>query len=190
MMADSSTGGFLVPVTPIETAEAFEDVLHDFIAGLTGLPGDMVRPKWQGKSSGQPATGVDWCAFGIQEEGGDTIGGERHFGEGEGHNVASAHEPFSVLVSFYGRNSRAAARKLRLGLAVAQNREYLYRHELAFVEAGPNTHVPEIAGELWMDRWDIRLVFRRRVAAKYAILNIVKANVALKAENGFEVKSN
>lgn len=188
-MPDSSTGGFLPPVSPVETSEEIEDALHGLIAGLTGLPGSMVRPKWQAESVTFPESGADWCAFGILEEGGGAIGGERHFGEGEGHNVASAHEPFSVLVSFYGRNSRANVRKLRLGLAVAQNREYLYKREIAFVEAGPNTHVPEIAGELWNDRWDIRLAFRRRTAAEYPVLNIVKTPVALKAENGLEVKN-
>ncbi len=189
-MADSSTGGFLQPVEPFETADDFEDVLHDFITGIVGLPGNMVRPKWEEHPAGLPPAKVDWCAFGIVEEGGDAIGGERHFGEDGGHNIASVHEPFAVLVSFYGRNSRANVRKLRLGLAVAQNRECLYRREIAFVEAGASIHVPETVGERWNDRWDIRLTFRRRVAAKYPVLNIAKTQVALRAENGLEVKNN
>ncbi len=149
----------------------------------------MVRPKYQEHPSGFPPPGIDWCSFGITEEGGDAIGGERHFGEGEGRNVASVHEPFTVLVSFYGRNSRANAKKLRLGLAVAQNREYLYRHEMAFVEAGTSIHVPEVLGELWNDRWDIQLAFRRRIAAEYPVLNVLKTPVSLKAESGLEVKN-
>ncbi len=188
-MADSSTGGFLQPFEPFETADDFEDMLHDFFVGVVGLPGNMVRPKWEENPAGLPPPKADWCAFGILDEGGDTIGGERHCGEDGGHNIASVHEPFTVLVSFYGRNSRANAKKLRLGLAVAQNREYLYKREIAFVEAGASIHVPEIVGERWNNRWDIQLTFRRRVSAKYPVLNVSKVVTALQIESGLEVKN-
>ena len=188
-MTDSSTGGFLQPADAPESLEEIENIIHDLIAGITGLPGCMVRAMWQRKAALYPEQGIDWCAFAISEEGGNLAGGEIHFGEGEGHNIVAAHEPFSVLTVFYGDNSRIYAQKLRRGLSVAQNREYLYRRDIAFVEAGAAVHVPEVTGEEWIDRWDVKLSFRRREAGKYPVLNIKKFNVPIHAGIGRTIKS-
>ena len=53
MANSSATGGYLAPIAispPLEDAE-LEALLHGFIAGVSGLPTDMVRTRW-------PAAGV------------------------------------------------------------------------------------------------------------------------------------
>lgn len=47
-----------------------EDVLHDLIAALTGIPGRYVRPRWQPEPPRMPGPDVTWCAFGITGEAG------------------------------------------------------------------------------------------------------------------------
>ena len=54
MANSSATGGYLAPIAispPLEDAE-LEALLHGFIAGVSGLPTDMVRTRW-------PAAGVE-----------------------------------------------------------------------------------------------------------------------------------
>ncbi|MFT2520511.1 hypothetical protein ACMWQB_30330, partial [Escherichia coli] len=65
-MNTSATGGYLVPAvaSPPLDDDDLDNLLHDMIAGISGLPRAMVRPRWQPTVPKQPEPGVNWCAFG------------------------------------------------------------------------------------------------------------------------------
>jgi len=67
MPNDSTTGGYIVPGTPeLDAYDAtLEDIIQGALAGITGLAGNLVRPKWQPEPANQPDKSVDWCAFGL-----------------------------------------------------------------------------------------------------------------------------
>lgn len=186
-MSDSSTGGYLQPTNPQESRDDIEDIIHDALVGITGLPKDMVRPKWPKEEVSIPEAGVNWCAFGIPERGDSTLPGTTHYGAEDGYNVVAVHEPFAVLASFYGDDAYVYANKLRVGIALAQNREQLYLHGIALEDCGPGIHIPEVVGQVWNDRWDVRLVFRRCVANAYAVLNLKTISTSVQNDTGLEV---
>ncbi len=75
----SATGGFLVPTSAAPDEDtALEDFIHDFIAGVTGIAADMVRPRWQPTPPRQPPVGANWCAFGVTETNADTYASRVH----------------------------------------------------------------------------------------------------------------
>src|SRR4051812_9766277 len=53
---DSSTGGYLSPVVASSALQdaALDALLQQMVAGITGLPGNMVRPRWQPVTPKQP----------------------------------------------------------------------------------------------------------------------------------------
>jgi len=70
-MNDSSTGGFLLPLIPPPIPledDQLDDLLQAWVVGLTGLPSEMVRPRWQTPTPTRPQSTTDWAAIGITDE--------------------------------------------------------------------------------------------------------------------------
>ncbi|WP_217284496.1 phage neck terminator protein [Pseudomonas nitroreducens] len=66
MANTSASGGYLTPAgAPTPADEALEDILQPMVVGITGLPGKMVRPRWQPGNPKQPEPNVNWCAIGV-----------------------------------------------------------------------------------------------------------------------------
>lgn len=178
----SATGGYLQPdsaATPVADLD-LDLVVQAMVAGVTGLPGDRVRPRWQPTQPRMPEITVDWCAVGVTLT--DTERGTAyvdHDGAGEGHDDLVRHEQLDVLATFYGPGAARNAARLRDGLQIAQNRAALDAQGMAFVEAGPVRTVPELVNEQWLRRCDIPITLRRVVRREYAVLNILSAPVSI-----------
>lgn len=164
-----------------------EDVLHDLIAALTGIPGRYVRPRWQPEPPRMPGPDVTWCAFGITGEAGagtflvqrpSATGGAASGSEpGTEREGASGlcparmdtsaewslddHDELDVLLTFYGPGARDAAARMEMGLALAHNRKTLRAANMALISTGQRMTVPELFGQKWMMRIDWTLRFRR-----------------------------
>lgn len=178
----SATGGYLQPAstaTPVADLD-LDLVVQALVAGVTGLPGDRVRPRWQPTQPRMPEITVDWCAVGVTVT--DTERGTayiNHDGTAEGHDDLVRHEQLEVLASFYGPSAVRNAALLRDGLQIAQNRAALDTQGMAFVEAGPVRTVPELVNEQWLRRCDLSLTLRRVVRREYPVLNILSAPVSI-----------
>jgi hypothetical protein len=68
---DSSTPGILQsttqptsPPSPLD-GDDLEDYIQQFVAGVAGMDGTLVRPRWQPEPSNIPDFDVTWCATGI-----------------------------------------------------------------------------------------------------------------------------
>ncbi len=185
---DSSVTGFLQPMsTPdgqVPPGQPLENYLQQFVAGIAGMDGTMVRPRWQPEPANLPDWGVDWCAVGVMRR--TPIGvyaWVQHFCDNEfngpGHSEAQRHEELEVLATFYGPNCDAYCTNLQNGLMIWQNWSALRLVGLAFVEAQTPAHAPELIRERWWDRYDLTLIFRRIVRRNYPVLNILSADVLL-----------
>lgn len=183
MTNDSSTGGYLTPtgVAPLED-EALDDLLHDVVAGITGLANELVRPRWQPEPPPTPDWGADWCAMGIMHRTADTFAVEGHDSAGEGSDYLIRHEVLSLLCSFYGPNSQAKGALLRDGLSIAQNREALAGSGIALVSVGDLTKAPELVKNRWLNRADLPVVLRREIMRTYPVLNVTSAQIELNSE--------
>ncbi len=178
----SATGGYIQPAstaTPVADLD-LDLVVQALVVGVTGLPGERVRPRWQPTQPRVPEITVDWCAVGVTVT--DTERGTAyvsHDGAGDGHDDMVRHEQIEVLATFYGPGAARNAAQLRDGLQIAQNREALNAQGMGFVEAGPVRTVPELVNEQWLRRCDITFTLRRAVRRQYPVLNILSAPVSI-----------
>ncbi|KVE41703.1 phage neck terminator protein [Burkholderia sp. BDU5] len=190
-MTDSSTGGYLAPAVDAPPAEddALDDLVHDLIAGVTALPGDLVRPRWQPTVPKQPEPGVDWCAFGVQEQEPDAGPAIQHDGTGDGHDHDTyiRHQDIDVLCTFYGPHAKGYAQRLADGLAIPQNREQLQLQDMAFVGAGSIRAAPDLVNQQWVRRYDMTVTLRRKITRAYAVLNLLSATVATTTDSSMPV---
>lgn len=176
-MTDSSTGGYLSPAVaspPLED-DALTAIFQQMIVGITGLPGNMVRPRWQPNPPKQPEPTVNWCALGIAVQTLDDGPAIVHNGAGNGSDTYIRHEQIDVLASFYGPNGMQNAQLLSDGLAIPQNLEQLKAQDMNSVDTGQIRTAPDLINEQWVRRYDIELTFRRKITRSYNVLNTLTA---------------
>lgn len=172
-MTDSSTGGFLAPIsTPPINDTALYVALQATVTGITGLPGKLVWPRWQPNPAGRPSIDVDWAAVGTTTLISDTFPFEGHDPTGEGSSTQQAHEEIDVLISFYGPNCEANSKLLRDGLKISQNREAMYAFGLKLIECSGHTKSADLVNNQWYPRADLTVRVRRQVDRTYSILNL------------------
>ncbi|MGU2444434.1 phage neck terminator protein [Burkholderia cenocepacia] len=173
-MNDSSTGGYLAPAvdTPPDEDDALDDLVHDLVAGITALPPDLVRPRWQPTVPKQPEPSVNWCAFGIQTQTPDASPAIVHNGANEGSDTYIRHQDLDVPCTFYGPAAKGYAQRLADGLALPQNREQLQMLDMAFVGVSEIRAAPDLVNQQWVRRYDMTVHLRRKVARTYAVLNL------------------
>jgi hypothetical protein len=176
----SASGGYLSQTNALPAADTqLEDQLQEFIVGVTGLPGNMVRPRWQPNLAVIPSATANWAAIGITEiqpiGGGGELDYERHIPDGNGHDELHEHEEIVLIATFYGPACGANARKFRTGLKIAQNWEAVSIHGIDLGEIGPIRFLPEQVDDVWYHRADIELRLRREVISSFDIQNILSA---------------
>ncbi len=183
----SATGGYLTPSSPPSPMDdCLDDILQAVVVGITGLPGDMVRPRWQPRPPKQPEINQDWCAIGIMSSTPDNTPAIVHDGSGDGSSTLRRHTSLDVLASFYGPCAGHYASLLSDGLYIAQNREAMMRDGLALIEVEPIRSVPSLINTLWRRTYDLPIRLRRRVDRIYPILNVEQAVGTITARGGNE----
>lgn len=198
MPNDSSTGGPLPPAGPPAPAPLEGATLNDFlqgwVVGITGLPGNMVRPRWQTEPPDIPDAGTAWASIGITERTADEFPAVVHVGDGNGVDQLQRHEQFTLLCSFYdtGTDGQADnyAALLRDGTAIAQNRELLTTNGMALVSVGEAIAVPSPVKTIWLYRVDLPVILRRVIVREYPVLNVQSTVATVSADNGENVPIN
>ena len=161
---------------------------------MTGLPGSMVRPRWQPTVPKYMESSVNWCAIGIVSETPEYSAYTRHWrGEpsnpndpaGQGYDEQRRHEVLEVMASFYGPNSRGNANEFRAGIAVEQNRESFFLQNMNFVSTDCKiTNTSELINEKWFRRVDLTFYVRREIDRTYPVLNILSAPITIETDIG------
>lgn len=185
----SATGGFLL-MSQVAELEAALDVLQSLIEGITGLPSDLVRPRWQAEPPREPKITVNWCAFGITSYEPQNFPEIRHHGEGEGYDEIVDHETLTVLMSFYGPAHADMARLMRRGIHVPQNRALLRPAGLTFVKAGNIVPIPEPVTMHWRPRADLPLTFRLTTSSTFSALNMLQAEGSVRSDSPSSTSNN
>ncbi|QLL11704.1 phage neck terminator protein [Pseudomonas chlororaphis] len=177
MANTSATGGYLAPAGSPAPSEddQLEDILQAMVVGISGLPGPMVRPRWQPNPPKQPEPNINWCAVGVHETKTVANPAISHVGAGDGSDEYQMHEELSVLCTFYGPQAQAYASILRDGIFIPQNSEAIKSSRMAFVGASDIRPVPELVNQQWVRRYDLFIQMRRQVVRVYPVLNILSA---------------
>lgn len=171
-----------------KTGQSLDDLFQQIVVGVTGLPGDMVRPRWQAEPLPLPSLTSDWCAVGITDSTPLNYPASFYdatFPPGEGSTQVVDWEEFDVLCSFYGPNADKYSTRIRTGLFVEQNRNCLYYLGMAFISTSGRTRVPALVQMQNLERRDITLNMRRVVQDTYPVLYLLSAPIAVTTDTGY-----
>lgn len=182
-MSDSSTAGYLQPIVVTDINDAdLDDFLQGLVAGITGLDGELVRPRYQEEPPTIPAFGITWAAVGEQRRTADLFAldfsSNREF---QGLNDSKyRNEILEILCSFYGPKAQQYAEVLSIGFQVDQNREQMQLNGFAFIEASDFVRVPELIQNKWVNRIDVPFRLRRAQEYTFGVLDLVASDVTVK----------
>ena len=136
----SATGGYVNDIPPPPaTGEEITAALQTMIATLGGLPGNLVRPRWQPMPPTQPPAEVTWASVGITRTEADDYPFLLHDGAtqlvgaaGPGVDRMQRHSTITVIATFYGPQAEMVAGAWRDALYIQQNWEPLFALGLKF----------------------------------------------------------
>jgi len=150
--------------------------LNDLVVGVSGLPDDMVRPRWQPEAPLVPKASENWAAIGVVRFNGERGGPElRHYSDDPGYSVLTQFDYPVVATTFYGPDCEGYARQFKDGLSIAQNWEQAYARGLNLYEMADILLFGELINNVWYRRAELELTFRQTVARRYEIQNILRA---------------
>lgn len=181
--------GYLKPLnTPLNDAE-LDKVLQQFVAGITGIAGKYVRPRWMPKEPTFPEPTVDWAAFGILSITPDPGLPLQDFNgtggaSGNGQMTVIRHAQLQCLGSFYGPNAQLNATTLRDGAVLGQNRAILQQNGLDVRSMSEVVALPDLINTTWQRRYDLSIYFGIETKRNYAILSLLKQSGTIQTESG------
>lgn len=190
MSNTSASGGYLSPSSPLPPEDnALDDIIQAIVVGVTGLPGTLVRPRWQPVPPPQPEATADWCAIGVIEEDPQTLRAMiTHDGAdngGLGSDTLQVNDQIEILASFYGPNARSFALLLRNGLMVPQNREAMELENLRLYDMpSPARFVPETVNQITVRRVDVSFRLVRTTVTVWPVENILEVEGVLNTDDG------
>lgn len=184
MANDSTSAGFLSPASVPLYSDGLDDALQAAIVGITGIPGSLVRPRWQPEPPNQPPFSTDWCAFGVTRTDSDIFSytNTDELDQGFGVVAIERTEEITVLHSFYGPNSDAYCARLRAGLDLSQNRDTLTTSGIALVAVQEALKLPALLQKKWVKRVDVTIIYRRRVSWQYPVNALTSGQAGLDNE--------
>jgi hypothetical protein len=179
---DSSVAGFLKPLSSPLYDDPLEQFFHDFLTGLSGLPGDYVRPRWQEEPPNQPDFTVNWLAFGFPRITEDVFAYQGQNADDPEIGDVQRDEILTMLISIYGPQCGANGKLISASLQLSQNRAYLRTQQISLVEVEDQIRLPALLKEKWVPRVDINVRFRRRAGWTFAIRTVESASAGLNNE--------
>lgn len=148
--------------------------IQTVMVGVSGLPGPLVRPKWQVKPPKNPEILTNWMAIGIDVATPDANGYLDAYPDGT--VVTQRHELLEVSCSIYGPNAIDTMGLLRDGFQIPTNLEGLRSANMGFVEVTAARHIPDLVNESFIDRFVMSVFLRREIQRVYPILTLVSAS--------------
>lgn len=187
MSENTSQTGF--PLAPAETPGPLTEpdltnFIQAWVVGITGLPGDLVRPRWQPTPPNQPPAATTWCGIGITSR--SMEGGLPYVGhdeaDGVGFDRQERHEIIALLASFYGPNGADMAALFTSGAYIAQNREALFLADMGLLDVGNIDVLPDLSNGRWIMRADLPFRLRRKITRDYPVRSLAEGPFNITSE--------
>ena len=177
--ATSATGGYLLP-SGSTTGSVFpkkltlQEFLQTILVGISGIQGDLVRPKEQINPPKMPDILTNWIAFHVNESVPDA---NAYNGlNSAGQSQSQRQERLELALSIYGPDSFEISRVVRDGLWVQQNLELMRAYGMGLVEVSRIIHMPELINERWFQRFDMSVFLNMETLRTYRVLPLESAN--------------
>jgi hypothetical protein len=158
-------------------------LLQQIVVGTTGLPGTMVRPRWQLEPPNQPDIEKDWAAIGSISRTRDVFPAVIHSTNPDNFYDSSStvnrNQILEVLCSFYGPNCEQNTELFTMGIYLDQNQEQLTDNGFALIEVRDSLVVPALIKERWVMGIDTSFRLRRQQNYVYPVPNIAAARATL-----------
>lgn len=178
----SNVPGYLLPSSGPLEGQALLRFIQQWVVGITGLDGTLVRPRWQPEPPNIPTAGEAWAAVGIALRPADSYAYASS--RPDGSWLVQRHELLHVLASFYdlgyGGLADEYASRLREGAQVPQNLEPLLAAQMGLGWTGDLTAVPSLLKKRWLYRVDLPVVIRRCIERIYPVLSLASAEGTLR----------
>lgn len=171
----SATGGYLVPsgTQGPPGGLTLTQFIQSVIVGVTGLPGTMVRPRFQTLPPKDPDIQVNWASFFIRSPRADTNAFVAS--NPDGSSTLNRQESLDVDISFYGAAALDFYSLLRDGLQITQNLEALRLANMGYTDITPGIVGPDLVNERWQSRVATTLTLVRQVVRTYPVLSFASA---------------
>lgn len=156
--------------------DALVDVFQINVVGITGIPGNLVRPRWQPEPPNQPDFNVNWAALGVTVADGDRFAYKAHDPAGNGGlgaDYLEKDERIDVMLSFYGPNALGNAKRYEDGLQIDRNRDDLLAYGIKLKEVLASRNIPALLKNKWVTRVDVPVIFMRRIRRVYGVPTVV-----------------
>src|SRR5258708_882462 len=139
-MGTSAQAGFITPRDhgTLDDQGPLDAFIQTMVVGLTGISGNLVRPRWQLEPPTLPDISQTWVAVGRGRRRPDTFAFVRHkrSADGQGEDLVARSEEIEFNCSFYGPQAELRAVFLSMGFQVGQNREVLTQKGFGFINLG------------------------------------------------------
>ncbi len=174
-MSDSATGGYLIPTItpPLPGNLSIEDFIQTVIVGISGYPGNLVRPRFQVAPPKNPSIETDWIAFGIENL---TPDANAYVGKlPNDTDILARTQRLEIQVAFYGPNSLDNIAAFIDGFQITQNLEAMLIANIAFNGISQAIRGPDLLNERWVNRYETTLTLVRTIQRFYPILSFASA---------------
>lgn len=167
-------------IKPTAQTLNLQQFIQTVLVGISGLPGNLVRPKWQPNPPKQPDAATNWLAFGLTNEGADTNASVQT--DKDGVTELKRNEHLEIQCCFYGPNCLENAGILRDGFEIQQNLSSLKAANMGFIEAGKQIRTAELVNEQWIDRIDMTINLVRQINRIYPILTFLSLSGTIRTD--------
>lgn len=148
--------------------------IQTVFVGISGLPGNLVRPLWQIEPPKQPDINVNWMGLGIDVAIPDANSYVNS--NSDGVVVSQRHETLEVRTDIYGPDALEIAGIIRDGFQIPTNLSALQLANMGFVEVSPMRHIPDLINERFINRVTMSTFLRREIQRIYPVLTLVSAS--------------
>lgn len=157
-MNSSETGGYLLPQDATLTGQAYTRLIQQFLVGVTGLGGTLVRPADQADPPPVPESFIDWLAFRLTSI---TPGDNAYQKPGDETLETQRHNTQTLQLMFYGPACNDNAVRFLDAIQISQNRDVIRREGVAVADWGEPLNMSEIVNGQTYRRCDVQLLLAR-----------------------------